>query len=343
MKKIAIIAAALLLSTVFNFASAQGQPSGTAVYALPRTTISVTIEATVETVTPGPYARFAQKYFGTSAPQSTVSSCRINSIRVQPFIEADPAARYTTVVPEKGSGLTAYMALCSQGLIAACEGAGMHETAFRFPTQAGAEQFIGKEPSNLANVTTTLYKTVRNENGEFDKVAVQQNQTVEKSVEKKAEEAANMIFMLREKRVQIVTGDTDATFSGESLQAAINEISRLEEQYLSLFFGAKTVYTQVKSFDVVPNSSAKQAITVCRISDEGLVAAASGAGRAVTMEISSEALNAPAAAQGKGRENITVYYRVPAIAVCKISDSGKLLTESRIPIYQIGEKLSMQL
>ena len=343
MKKSLIIAAALLLSNVMNCAFAQAQPGGTAVYALPRTAVCVTVEATVETVTPGPYARYAQKYFGASAPQSATTECRINSISLCPYIEADPSARYCVVVPEKGSGLTAYMALCAQGLIAATEGCGSHSSALRFPTQAGSEQFVGKEPSNLANVTTTLYKTVRSESGEYEKVAVQQNQTVEKSVEKKAEEAANMIFTLREKRVQIVTGDTDATFSGEALKAAIDELNRLESQYLSLFFGAKDSFTQVKTFDVVPSTNAKQTQTVCRITDQGLAPASAGTGRALTMEITAEQLQTPASAQGKGRENITVYYRVPAVATCRISDGGKMLTESRIPVYQLGEKLAMPL
>jgi len=342
MKKTTILSAIVLLSALFNLSFAQVQPSGTAVYALPRTVVSVTVEATVETVTPGPYAKFAQKYFGISAPQSPVSSCKINSITAVPSIEADPSARFCVVVPEKGSSVTSYMSLCSQGLIAAesCSG---NSSSLRFPAQAGAEHFNGAQPSNLANVTTTLYKTVKNENGEFEKVAVQQNQTVEKSLEKKAEEAANAIFSIREKRLQIITGDTDATFSGEAMKAAIEEMARLEKQYMELFFGFKTVYTQVKTFDVVPSTNAKQTQTVCRISDDqGLVPASSGQGRALSMEITSEPLTAPAV-QGKGRENITVFYRVPATATCRISDNGKVLSESRILVYQLGEKVAMPL
>lgn len=339
MKKSTILAAALLISSFFNYSFAQG----TAVYALPRTTVSVTVEVTVETVTPGPYAKFAQKYFGTSAPQSPEASCRINSIAICPYIEADPAARYSIVVPDRGSSVTAYLGLCSQGLIAS-EGFTGKPSAFRFPSQAGAEQFVGTEPSNLANVTTTLYRTVKNESGEYEKVAVQQNQVVEKSLEKKAEEAANTIFSLREKRMQIITGDTDATFSGNALQAAIDEITRLEQQYLNLFFGAKAVFTQTKTFDVVPSANAKQTHTICRISDsQGLVSATNGQGRALNLEISAEQLTAPVAASGKGRENVTVYYRVPAVANCRISDNGAVVAESRIPVYQLGEKVAMPL
>lgn len=342
MKRIIIIAAALVLSALCSPSYAQVQPSGTVVYSLPRTTVSVTVEATVVKTVPGPYARFAQKYFGVSAPQNPVASCTVNSITITPFIEADPEARYCVVIPEKGSSVTSYMSLTSQGLIATEPSAG-NSASLRFAPQVLSDHFIGAQPSNLASVTTTLYKTVKNEAGEYEKVPVQQSQTVEKSLEKKAEEAAGIIFSLREKRIQIVTGDTDATFSGEAMTSALNEIDRLEKQYTELFFGAKTVFTQVKTFDVVPGTNAKQSHTVCRISGEGLSPASTGEGRAISMEISAQQLSIPEVAQGRGRENVTIYYRVPATATCRILDGGKMLSETRIIVYQLGEKVAMPL
>lgn len=342
MKKTVILAAAIAVSALLHSSFAQVQPSGTVIYSLPRTTVGVTVEATVVKTVPGPYAKFAQKYFGTSAPQSPVTSCTINSITVTPHIEADPAARYCVVIPEKGSSVTNYMSLTTQGLIAVDPSAGS-SSSFRFPPQVGNDRFVGAQPSNLASVTTTLYKTVKNAEGEYERVPVQQSQTVEKSLEKKAEEAAGIIFSLREKRLQIVTGDTDATFSGEAMKSVLEEIDRLERAYTELFFGAKTVFTQVRTFDIVPGTNPKQTHSICRISDDGLVAASSGEGRVVSMEISAEQLSIPEVSQGRGRENVTIYYRVPAAALCRIIDGGRMLSETRISVYQLGEKVAMPL
>lgn len=53
-----------------------------------------------------------------------------------------------------------------------------------------------------------------------------------------------MILSLRQQRINIITGNTDATFSGDALRAAVEEIGRLEEEYMSLFTG--TVGTSVQ-------------------------------------------------------------------------------------------------
>ena len=58
-----------------------------------------------------------------------------------------------------------------------------------------------------------LYKNDRKEST-YNKISVQQNMIVAKSLEKKAAETAEMILNICKQRLQIVTGDTDATYSG---------------------------------------------------------------------------------------------------------------------------------
>ena len=86
---------------------------------------------------------------------------------------------------------------------------------------------------------------------------MQQNMVVEKSADKKAAEAAETIFKLRQKRLQIVTGDTDATYSGEAMGAAIAELTRLEEEYMTLFVGYSDYNDMAMSFDVIPDAEAE--------------------------------------------------------------------------------------
>ena len=44
-----------------------------------------------------------------------------------------------------------------------------------------------------------------------------------------------------------------------------------------------------------------------------------------------------------GKENSLVRYRIPAITRCRLTLDGKLLLESRIPVYQLGEDTTMPL
>ena len=169
------------------------------------------------------------------------------------------------VNPDKAT--QSFLSLTSQGLIAVNDGSFGESAEWRFTTQAGAD-FNGKGvSSNLTSEAATLYRGVK-EDASYNRIAVQQNMVVQKSLEQRAKEAADMIFNLRQKRVQIVTGDTDATYSGEAMGAALKEISALEKEYMSMFIGYSDFQTQKLKCDVVPVKNRKsQTYVAFRISE----------------------------------------------------------------------------
>ena len=329
-----IVSAIVCLASAMAM-QAQTVPNGAVIYALPRTTITLTVEARYSVFTAGPYAQYAQKYLGYDARRSSSTDCIITDITVTPYVEADPAERYAINLSEKVS--SNFLQFCSQGLIVMSDSYTGKTAGFRFPSQAGAEAFIGKAPEgNLAGETTTLYRMVKKDAG-FEQVEVQQSQVVEKSLEKKAEEAAKYIFTIRERKTQIITGDTDATFSGEALSSAVAELNRMEEEYLSLFYGITETSIQKISFDVIPKAGVNK-YTAFKIADgQGLVSASAAQGRAVSLELTSENNGEINAAGAKSSGGAVVNYRIPAVAACRIIDGGKTLFETRIPVYQLGQ------
>ena len=336
MKRIITILALALLCTF----EAEAQ-SGAVVYSLPQTVITLKVEARREAFTAGPYAAYAEKYLGVAARTQSGTTYTLTKISLIPSVEADPKARFAVTIPDRSS--VNFLQMCSQGLVVMSDNYTGRPAAWHFESQAGAERFEGTDPlGNLGLETTTLYKAVKTEEG-YEKVPVTQSQVVEKSPDRKAADAASVIFDLREKRRQIATGDTDATFSGEALQAAIDEIARLEEKYLSLFYGVSEISLQEKCFDVTPDaSSSSQRYTAFRISDkDGLQPASAKEGRAVTLELQTEKLSAPEiSGEARAKEGATVRYRIPAVTLCRLVDAGALLLESRIPVYQLGEESS---
>lgn len=336
MKKIFISAILIAFSVAL---SAQSVPNGSVIYALPRTTVTLTVEAQYKVFTAGPYAQYAQKYLGYDAKRSSFNECIITDITVTPYVEADPAERYAINLSEKVS--SNFLQFCSQGLIVMSDSYTGKQTPFRFASQAGAEAFIGKDPEgNLAGATTTLFRLVKSETG-FEKVGVQQSQVVEKSLEKKAEEAAKAIFNIRERKTQIITGDTDATFSGEALNAAVTELNRMEEEYLSLFYGITETSVQKVSFDVIPKKGVNK-YSAFKIADgQGLVSASATAqGRVVSLELTAEDAGVVNASGAKSSGGALINYRIPAVVLCKVVDSGKTLFETRFPVYQLGQEFS---
>lgn len=214
-----------------------------------------------------------------------------------PYIEADQNFRYY-VNPDKAT--QSFLSLTSQGLIAVNDGSFGESAEWRFTTQAGAD-FNGKGvSSNLTSEAATLYRGVK-EDASYNRIAVQQNMVVQKSLEQRAKEAADMIFNLRQKRVQIVTGDTDATYSGEAMGAALKEISALEKEYMSMFIGYSDFQTQKLKCDVVPVKNRKsQTYVAFRISDtDGIVSADNMSGKPYLLEIVPQPIGE---ASGKGAQ-----------------------------------------
>lgn len=333
-KKTAV--AAILL---FGCAAASAQ-SGTVVYSLPMTSVAITVEAEKEEFIAGPYAQYAQKYLGSPARTENATTHTLKSVIMTPYLEVDPSLRYSVDIPAKGSAN--FLQMCSQGVVAAADSYTGKSEAWRFPAIAGNDQFAGKDvEGNLTSTTATLYRNVKTEDG-FRRVAVDQSQVVEKSAEKKAKETADAIFNLRRKRVEIITGDTDATFSGEALQAAISEIGRLEQEYMSLFYGVTETSVQKMNFDVVPKSGDRNHMYVAfRLSDtQGLLPANDVAGRPIVLKLDVEKPKATAEESGRKSTGAIVYYRIPATATARLLDGEQMLLQTRFPIYQFGETVS---
>lgn len=329
--------------TLFAQQQEASYPAGTVIYSLPSTSITFVVEAVKETFTAGPYAQYAQKYLGTEAKTEDAVTYNLSSIEIFPYLEADLNVRIPINLSGKGISAANFLQFCSQGLIVTSDSYTGKPESWRFPSIATNDKFAGKGVGgNLTTTATTLYKTVNTDNG-FKRIAVQQNQVIEKSTEAKAEEVSKSIFDLRKQRLQIITGDTDATFSGEALGAAVAEINRLEQEYLSLFLGHTESSSQKMNFDVVPKAdNAKQIYVAFRISESlGLLPANNMSGRPIVLELtidpaSVSAGTAISTTNGKSREPQLVYYRVPAIATAKILDGQSMLLQTRIPVYQLG-------
>lgn len=337
----------------------QTPPDGVVIYSLPMTSIHLSVEAVCETYTPGPYSKWAKKYLGIDVPQEASTSYTLSNIRMTPYLEADRSCSY--IVNLDGflgeASPASFFEFSSQGLLLLSDESKGKGDSWRFPSIApGTEVLSSEATANLTSTETTLYRTVRNEGGGYDRVAVRQSQVVEKSPEKKAQEAAAMILSLRENRINIITGNTDATFSGDALRAAVEEIGRLEEEYMSLFTGSTATSLQQMSFDVVPESGKSEELTVAfRLSDtQGLLPPDDVSGRPIVMEITPEdnedvlytdqiiAEVEPSKARARHEAALrgNIFYRIPGICTIRVIDGQNLILKSRMPVYQKGEDLT---
>ena len=338
-----ILALALMALPVAASAQKKSDPEGFLTYSLPSTTIVLEVEAVQEKFYVGPYARYAEKYLGIKARQKDETTFQLTEIKITPLVEADQTKRYTTNV-KKGQIDATFLKLSSVGLISFSDAKFGDESVWRFPTETQGD-FSGKGvSSNLTSQSATLYRS-DNSASAYDKVSVQQDMLVEKTPEQRAAETANMILKLRKQRLQIVTGDTDATYSGEAMGTAIGEITRLEEEYMMLFTGYSEYQTQTMRFEVVPQADKTDQMYIAfRLSDtSGLVPADNLSGKPVIMEIVPQEFADPTVSEVevKNAKEVLAYYRIPAICTVKLMDGANLLLQSRMPVYQLGRESSL--
>jgi len=342
MKRIITIISAIALIVPSFKSMAQSDPQGTLSYALPQTSLTFEVEAQKEQFYAGPYAKYAQKYLGIDVRTENETTYQLLSVKMTPYIEADQSKRY--VVTPGAQGAHSFLQLTAQGLVSVSDGNFGNGSEWRFPKKTSGDFSDMGVGSNLTSEATTLYKTVKTDNS-YNKIAVQQDMVVEKPLEKRAQEAANMIFDLRSKRVQIVTGDTDATYSGEAMASALAEIKALEDEYMTMFIGYSDYQVQKMKFDVVPTVDQKNQVYVpFRLSDtEGLVASDNMSGKPYLLELKADPVSAPAGVPDAKTIARTAVYRIPAICTVKLSDGVNVILQDRIPVYQLGKESSFPL
>lgn len=323
----------ILLATVLPPLAADAQTAVS--YSLPRTVLELRVQARKECFHAGPYARFAAKYFGIEAEQQDRTTYSITGISLTPKVEADQSVRYS--YEPSANALPVFMQLTSQGLVAG-EGAFASEGGgWKYPAGASAQGLpVNAIPANLAEETHTLYRRSHS--------TVQQSVVVEKSPEAKASEIAQKIFDIRENKYKILVGDTDATYSGEAMKAAIDELNRMEQDCLTLFLGYSEFGSADATFEIVPEAdNAGQLYIAFRISDEeGLVPASNVSGKPCLLELRKEEIASPEAPEkpekaGKApRMEQVLHYRIPAVCDARISDGVNTLLKVRVPVYQLG-------
>lgn len=346
MLKNIFVATLLLLSvSISAFAQKKGEdPQGYMTYSLPMTTITLEVEAIQEKFYAGPYAKYAEKYLGIKPRQKDETLFQLTEIRMTPYVEADQSRRYSVNV-KAGNVDATFLKLADEGLVSFSDANFGDESVWRFTTRSQGDFSSKGVTSNLSTESTTLYRNQKKESA-YNKVSVQQNMVVEKTPEKRAAETAEMILKIRQQRFQIVTGDTDATYSGEAMGAAIDELTRLEEEYMTLFVGYSEYQTQRMKFEVVPDAQRESQMYVAfRLSDAaGLVNSENMSGRPVVMEIVPQVFAEPEltnVVEQKKQQPVMAHYRIPAVCTVRLIDSGNILMQTRLPIYQLGRESSL--
>ena len=298
-------------------------------YALPLTTLTVKVEVQQENFFAGPYAAYAKKFLNLDVREKDAMSSTVTAVELIPGIEADPSALFTCEADN-----ASLLALSAQGLVALQNRVEASTLTWRFlpPTHT---DFTGAIATSEKQETRITYKSVQTDEA-IIQVPVEHKVKQAKSLEDKAAEAAEMVLKVRKDRLNIVSGDTDANYSGEAMRAALDELDRIEEDYLALFTGRSVVRTNVAYFDVIPDPELRvHRYQVFRLTDAGPVGEGVK-GIPYYLELEPEVMVFPEdATRVKGRAT-SIRYRIPAVCKVHLTRDGQRLLDARVPVYQLG-------
>ena len=320
MKKL-FVAAALLLPVVL--------PAQEVSYALPSTSITVKVEVRQETFFAGPYAPFAKQMLNMSVSDQDAITTEITRVELIPRVEADTDAWYTC--DQESSAL---LSLSAQGLVSLGNAAA--PVSWRFLPGLKADFTDKGLTAPEKEAVETIFKEMPSDTGMVS-IPVEHKILVEKTLEDKASDAADVILQVRKERLNIASGNTDASYSGESLRAALQELERIEAEYMALFRGYSVVRKQVCTFEVIPSRGVKHHRYLVFRLTEGV------SGTPYYLELQPEGKLPEEDQADKKKTRGSVRYRIPQVCKVTFSCDGHPLLQTRLPFYQLGVESSLSL
>lgn len=340
MKRFNLIVAIFLFSTFCTYAQINVFPISNSekaikknayLYYLPQTTLEIKVTVTKETLIPGPYSKYAEKYLCIkNVAMVNTSDVKIENVDINQIVQPDPNACFM-VVCDKDASLN----YNSRGIV----------TGYNFDQQSDEQYVVGEShfskatdiatplftdygvKQNFTKNTDTTYKVVEVDSV-FQKIPIYNKVIISKDEEMKAEEAANYIIKIRKRLFKVLTAQFDTETPPSDIDVMVNELKDMEKRYLELFVGKVVKETREYVFYYTPQPElTEEKIPICYItSDDEVVEQKVGSSEPVYLVMkNSQAAKELGDFYGrqydlKKKEKVMgLYYRIPADVSVSVS------------------------
>lgn len=321
------------------------------IYGLPESRLSFDIKVIRQKRLPGPYHQYGEKLLGLSGiPHQKTVSWQIAGISIRQSPRIDYQQLY--LAQPRGKVKLDWEKFSRQGwIIPFDKQKPQPEHTYFYPTlepeqevlfkDLSVKKFVGKE-------TRTVYEKVWRDSL-YASVPVEKTETIQKELPEKARQAASFIFMIREKRFELISGMGDYYPEGQAMEAALNKMDQLEQDYLDLFEGRTFSDTLHYSVRLTPDDQhLQEPVILFRFSrQQGMLKAEAEKGNPVWLNIrlqeNPRQVKGMAAFSQQNRDSTLFYYRTPVASRLSLKYGERLIAEKYLDIYQYGPVLSMPL
>ena len=289
------------------------------VYSLPKTHLRIEVEAEQTVKKAGPYYNYAKKYLGTSDVVLMDSKTwTLKSVKVTSY-----------GMPEKGNE---YLMQFKSG-----------STPFLIVSEDGVPLSINTNDIEIPalykkGTATPLTESLLDDNAYTS--ALSGELLASGSLAKRAENAANAIYKIRESRTNYAIGEADQMPpDGESLKLILHELDKQEAALKAMFLGTTQTATAVEVFEYYPSEETKDEV-ILRISDFNGISSKddlSGEPLYLTLKIVSKG-EIPLDEKGveKKLPKGAVMYNIPGKASITLTYDGKKMFDKIFDIAQFG-------
>lgn len=291
------------------------------VYTLPKTAIDITIVTRKTVETPGEFYQFAKRILNIDDPISRESvKYTVEKVIVNSHGEPNDSLRYAV---KFSSGSSPFLLLSPDNIPLAVN------------TEERYRPVIVEIPeAEKANVTPLENPAARQ--------VITEDMLRSTTPLKKAQNAAEQLYALRQSRNDYLTGQADQMPDGQALQLILDNINAQEAALIAMFAGTVKTSTQVNTVTYIPGVDVdkEQGVVIARLSaTEGLVDADDLSGAPIYLDYSVTRKGEMPVNEKGVRLTFPkngFAYCIPGKANVEITFEGKELADETVNVAQAG-------
>ncbi len=321
------------------------------VYYLPKVGFDVIITVETEYFIPGPFARFAEKYLSIRNVNTEArTSSEITAVEVSLIYQADQSACFG-IIPGKNkinlvfsnNGVIKSINTCSKAKDFDFNNNFTITPNYVNPFNPYTNLSVNR---NFTDITDTTYQVIQVDSV-FQKIPVFNKRITSKSLEQKAEEAANFILLIRNRKFNQISGFFEIEAPSVDLPFMVSQMEKLEKEFLELFIG-KTIKVENKFrifYNTTTNGPLERKILFYLSNEFGIQnnTDADYAAQPVELVLVSDQTQKNLAEfydrqteLKQKTKKFGLFYRIPSTAILKVVCADHTYYETKVMVPQFG-------
>lgn len=320
------------------------------IYSLPRSVIQVNFDVVKTESFKGPYADYAFKLLGLSDLITENSiSYEIENVELNTFSEVDPEQFYFIEIDEKVKDSRSLLVTMSEkGYIGGFTDIKNISNNLKSALLTGDYSDENIKPFRellkpvIIEKIDTVVRRISIDTTTIEEKVLKRSLS-ERTPEQQAREIAELIYKIEDSKFSLITGYQEVNYSRESLEFMIDQLNKMEKEYLALFQGIKRKSIEKHTFSVTPEASKEGTLeTICRFAkNKGVMEKSGSVGESVSVIITPLNRNKAIEDFVLRREQASrklhgFYYRIPELAEVSLRVGGMEIAEKEMIISQMG-------